>query len=158
MHMAKYFFVAIIISISCLHLMGFKPQKTFDFKIDSVKNDTSFKIYKIDSFNLYYFIYAKKQDRLYKIVSRKELVSRIGTKSPCNNELKINGEYDLVIKSLLYKPLYDSNGKEVHRLASSHVRRCVALDASTRVCLEKSDSIWDIYESKSIRGLCLAND
>ncbi|MFL9485558.1 hypothetical protein ACI6Q2_22445 [Chitinophagaceae bacterium LWZ2-11] len=107
-----------------------------------------YKVYKIDSVNNYYFIYAKRRDTLYKIVSRKEVV-------PNCTGIKLNQEYSFILSSLWTKPIVVGN-VDVSPSTTPNVT-CISLDGVTKVCLER-DSINDIFVAKNLRGLCIVND
>lgn len=106
---------------------------------------TSYYVYKVDSINTYYLIYAKKNDSLYKIVSKKESVGGC-------SEIKEKNSYDFKLKSLLKnrfkntsfpKPMGDAN------------ITCFTFEDDTQICKEKD--IFDLYFADNLKGLCLTN-
>jgi hypothetical protein len=101
-------------------------------KIDSLK------IYKIDSINNFYVIYGIKKNTRYKIVSKKEQHNNC-------NPIRPNSYYSFQLSSMLY-----TIGNI--RIAPGAPIGCVIVDTATEVCLE--DSIYDLYFSKSLKGLC----
>jgi hypothetical protein len=103
----------------------------------------NYKVYKIDSINTYYLIYAKKGDSLYKIVSKKTL------NTDCN---RIKGGNDYAFK--LHSSLTDIRigGVLVSSKQLPHVS-CYTYDDSTKICLER-DSINYLYYADNIKGLC----
>ena len=61
----------------------------------SIKNNiATYNVYKIDSINTYYLIYAKKNDSLYNIVSKKEVVKS-------GNKIQLNSSYAFNLHSSL---------------------------------------------------------
>ncbi len=110
--------------------------------------DSSYLVYKIDSVNSYYIIYAKKDGGRYKIVSKKENID----KCKC---IKINENYNFLLHSGLSSKVRIGNlsfspneTKEV---------TCFAYDKTTTICLE-GDTIKDLYYADNIKGLCFVNN
>ncbi|MFW5879713.1 MAG: hypothetical protein ACOCUV_02705 [bacterium] len=104
--------------------------------------DDSYQVIKIDSLNNYYLIYAENNDRLYKIVSRKE-DSLNGIKIQVNNYYK----FDLF-------SIRDSaptiNG--VRLLPQNYLDiECYTYDENTAICIER-DSIIELHHSRNIKG------
>lgn len=108
--------------------------------------DAKYRVTKIDTVNDYYFVYAKKQDTLYKIVSKNE-----GVGEECN-EIVIGKEYRFELESIWRKNI-KINGVNVSPSGIPHVN-CLSLDERTDVCLER-DSINDIFKSNNLKGLCI---
>ena len=106
---------------------------------------TSYKVYKIDSINTYYLIYAKKGDTLYKIVSTKEIIENC-------ERIKVNVRYDFKLHSSLSD--FKIGNVTIHQTDLNV--SCYAYDASTYICLER-DSINDLYYADNIKGLCYIN-
>lgn len=104
---------------------------------------SSYKVYKIDSINNYYLIYASRKDSLYKIVSKKETVQN------CNRIMK-NDEYEFKLHSVLTNRRI--GGKEILPQNSLLVN-CFFYDDSTSICLE-GDSIRDLHYADNIKSLC----
>lgn len=104
-----------------------------------------YKVYKIDSIDNYYLIYAKKGDSLFKIVSEKVPFIKCRT-------IKVNSEYKFELQSRLAGR--DSSGIRMLPEASSLVNGFYYGD-STIIELE-GDSIKDLYSSREIKGLCFA--
>jgi hypothetical protein len=102
-------------------------------------------VYKIDSINNYYLIYAKKTDSLYKIVSKKEKIRNC-------DFIHIGQSYGFVLESVWNHDII-INGKNVSPRMTPHIE-CVGFDNVTSICLEK-DSINDLHIAKNVRGLCL---
>ncbi len=106
-----------------------------------------YKIYKVDSINNYYILYAKKNDYIFKIISKKEVNLNC-------NAVKMNGSYNLNLKSVWE---YDTviNNKKISFSKVINVN-CLGLNDSTTICLER-DSINDLHYAENLRGLCLNN-
>jgi len=101
-----------------------------------------YKVYKIDSVNSYYLIYAKKNDSLYKIVSKKDSVN-------CSNKIRLNNNYSFMLHSLLAKSRIGNVSIDPKNMNVN----CFAFDKETFICLE-GDSIKDIYHADNVKGLC----
>lgn len=107
-----------------------------------VSDTTFFKVYKIDSVNQYYTIYARNNEAIFKIISKK------------NNEIlkarkiiKINKCYRLDPKSLLFingKPIIPAN--QINEIFGWRI------DDSTTINFE-GDSIRNLYISDRLKGL-----
>lgn len=109
----------------------------------SVKqNAASYKVYKIDSINTYYLIYAKRRDTLYKIVSKKEAAIYL-------DKIKINMSYEFKLHSSL---LNRKIGNTTILPQNSLLVNCFSYDDKTQICLE-GDSIRDLYHADNIKGL-----
>jgi len=113
--------------------------------IQSSSDSNLYKIYKIDSLNNYYLIYAKRKDTLYKIVSKKETAL---------NSIKISygGEYGLILSSIWNKSIM-IGGVNVSPSMTPNVT-CLSFDDSTKICIER-DSINDLHHAENLRGLFL---
>lgn len=106
-------------------------------------NPDTYRVYKIDSINSFYLIYAKKQDTLYKIVSRKAHLINCET-------IQINEWYPFILHSRLASRKI-GNVKIMPGLVN-----CFYYGDSTSICLEKS--IYDLYSSDNVKGLCFLKD
>ena len=103
-----------------------------------------YRIYKIDSVNTYYVIYAKKMDSIFKIISPK--VRNTGC-----SKITVGKIYKLNLYSLLFvkgKPVIPAN--LLYQLSGWSV------DDSTTINFE-GDSIRNLYQAKNLKGLCLIN-
>lgn len=100
-------------------------------------------VYKIDSVNSYYLIYARKNDSLFKIVSKK-------LKTANCKSISIGKNYDFTLRSNSYYRAL--SGKKILVLTTRSVD-CFYYDDSTRICLE-GDSITDLYKAINAKGLC----
>lgn len=107
------------------------------------KNPISYNVYKVDSINNFYLIYARKGASLYKIVSKKENVI------DCNR-IKEGGIYDFKLHTRSEDRTID--GIKVLPQNSLLVN-CFSYDDSTKICLER-DSINDLHYAENIKGLC----
>jgi len=104
-----------------------------------------YKVYKIDSINNYYLIYAKRKDSLYKIVSKKQATRN------CVN-ISLNQEYTFLLTSIWNQKII-IEGSNVSPSITPHVT-CLSFDDSTKICLEK-DSINDLFHAENVQGLCI---
>jgi hypothetical protein len=97
-------------------------------------------VYKIDSINTYYIIYAKKDSFLYKIVSK-----RI---QPGHAErILVNGKYQFNLHSITKEIKI---GEKVYKLPLNV--SCFSYSDSTKICLER-DSINELSHAENIKGL-----
>lgn len=111
------------------------------------KEESLYGVYKIDSINNYYLIYASKNDSLYKIVSSKE------KKSNCNL-IKKGSSYKFNLVSIKENaPLI--GGIKIKPINYMDVN-CYQFDKETSICKEKG--IYDLYLANNIKGLCFIND
>lgn len=117
--------------------------KNSDSKILDNNFDTSYKVYKIDSINSYYLIYAKKNDSIYKIVSKKVAIGNN------DNRININSEYFFKLHSNL-ADAHIGNMKILPQ--NSLLVNCFYYDDSTSICLER-DSINELYHADNVKGL-----
>lgn len=107
------------------------------------EDSISYKVYKIDSINSYYLIYANRKDSLYKIVSKKESVKNC-------NPIQKDHQYNFKLHSALANRRI--GGKEILPQNSLLVN-CFFYDESTSICFE-GDSIRDLHYADNIKGLC----
>jgi hypothetical protein len=108
-----------------------------------VQNPVFYKVYKIDSINNFYLIYAKKNDSLYKIVSKKEGIGNC-------NRIQEGKVYDFKLHARSENRTID--GIKILPQNSLLVN-CFSYDDSTKICLER-DSINDLHYAENIKGLC----
>jgi hypothetical protein len=101
-----------------------------------INSDSTFEILKIDSIENVYVIYAKRNDSIVKIMSKKNGLYN------CNPIIK-GGFYDLQIRSHLPKYTYqklDIGGTRYN---------------STTIYLEDTGGvIWDLFVTDNLNGLC----
>lgn len=112
-------------------------------KSESNNMNLGYKVYKIDSLNSYYLIYAKREDSFYKILSKKEYPRLC-------DQIQEGAVYKFKLHSLLKNR--QIAGKEVLPQNSLLVN-CFSFDDSTSICIEK-DSINDLHAAENIKGLC----
>lgn len=102
----------------------------------------SYKVYKIDSVNSYYLLYAKSEDSVYKIVSKKDTLRN-------ENRIQIKKSYPFNLHSILSKRQIGNN--TVLRKNSLLVN-CFYYDDSTKICLE-GKAIRDLYNADNVKGI-----
>lgn len=140
---------SILVLYFCSQNIAANNNNTLLYKRTAIqKPDSIFSIYKIDSINSYYLIYAKMNDTLYKIVSRKI------ENSYCD-KIELNKDYFLSLNSIWRKEML-IDGINVSPSVTPHVN-CLHFNDSTAICLER-DSINDLYEAKNLLGLCIKNN
>jgi len=131
----KYIQILIIILlISC------KSNNSTKEHINSNIEEDVYHVYKIDSLRNYYLVYAKKNDGLFKIVSKKQK----------NNLeiIKIGSSYKFKLT-----PIGLSNVNKNDKVMNSLDRKnpCYKFSDSTEICLERY--IGELYITKSLIGL-----
>jgi hypothetical protein len=132
----KYFaFILIILFVSCVstRVSNIHPKKN---------NESLYKVYKIDSINSYYLIYAKMGKSIYKIVSKKEAF--IGL-----NRIERNRYYYFKLHSSMTNRQI---GNTVILPQNSLLVNCFSYDDTTQICLE-SGQIRDLYYADNIKGI-----
>ena len=107
----------------------------------SGNHDTLYHVYKIDSINNFYLIYAYKRGAKYKIVSQKRHCE-------INDKILKNGYYDFDLFSIIY-------GSEDLPLHPGSVGS-IKVDSLTIISLE--DSIYDLFSAKNVKGLCFIKE
>ncbi len=138
----KFLFIILLIFIvGCSHSKLHNSSKTI--KNETV--DTLYHVYKIDSLNSYYFIYAKQKGRLYKIISKKDIKFN-------EPQLTIGGTYNFDLFSILDQKI--KIGNKVISTDPGGIISCFGLDDSTSVCKER-DSINNLYRANNLIGLCI---
>lgn len=106
-------------------------------------NKTLYQVYKIDSVGIYYLIYAKKQDSLYKIVSKKEHISK-------SLKIEENKFYNFKLHSLLKNRFKNTKFKPpMNDLDIT----CFTFEGNTEICREIQNRIFDLYYADNIKGI-----
>lgn len=118
--------------------------------ISNNEKEHEFTVFKVDSVNNYYLIYAEKEDTLYKIISQKDKLI------DCNNrKVRTNRKYNFKLYSVWNQDLY-INGVNVGLNQTPRVN-CIEYEDNTIICLEK-DSINDLHQAKNLKGLCIIEE
>jgi hypothetical protein len=106
--------------------------------------DSLFNVFKIDSINAYYLIYAKKDKSIYKIVSKKETI--IGS-------IKIEPRNRYYFK--LYSIISNRKVASTSILPqNSLLVNCYSFDDTTQICLENGQ-LRELYLVENLKGLFL---
>lgn len=131
----------VLICISCSQYKNVDNNSKFQ-----EKEREMYQVFKIDSLNNFYLIYAKKKNTFYKIVSRKEQSIN------CKNII-INGIYKFdLISNRESAPII--GGVKISPINVD----CFAFDKVTNICIERNNGINDLYVAKNIKGLCIIKD
>lgn len=125
---------------SCAQKVNTKKSGQFT---NITESDSIFTVRKIDSINNYYLIYAKRDNKWFKIVSKKENDMR-------TNRIKINNDYKFSLHSIWNQKIM-IGGINVSPSQTPHVT-CLGFDEKTAICIER-DSINDLFSSKNLKGL-----
>lgn len=131
-------FAACVLSSSC-NLQNNKRLTPSKF---ALKDSASFKVFKIDSINTYYLIYAKKGRDIFKIISRKG-------NEKCPKSISVNQLYSFSLRSILTK-----NGQQVIPPNQINEISWWQIDKNTVIRFE-GDSINNLYFADNLQGLCL---
>lgn len=111
---------------------------------------TSYKVYKIETINDYYLIYASKNDSLFKIVSKKDLsalnCSKIRLNNYYNFKLHSRRENAPVINGVKMDPV------------NYLVINCYKYDKDTEICIDAKNGIFDLYYADNVKGLCFIKE
>jgi hypothetical protein len=105
----------------------------------------SYDIYKIDSINNYYLIYAKNKTTHYKIISRKETVAN-------TTKIKVGKRYEFKLHSMWEQDSF-INGVSISLRNTPHVT-CLGFDSITNICIERP-LINDLHYTDDLKGLYL---
>lgn len=105
----------------------------------------SYRVYKIDSINTYYVIYATHANAKFKIISKKDY-------KKCSNKIQVDGQYAFHLHSLWTTPEY-INGQDVSLQNTPHIT-CMTFDDSTKICIDRDSLIYDLFTCDNINGLC----
>lgn len=112
---------------------------------NNITGEEKYKILRINIINDIFIIYAQKQDSLYKILSKKEVIIK-----PNCRELIIGNSYELELESLYPKTFL---GK--YDLSPNNLPTVSGIDFhGTKIEIER-DSILDLFIAKNLKGLCL---
>jgi hypothetical protein len=144
--MKAYIIFLLVALIACVQTQSISSNKKSTHQ--QIEDSTSlYKVYKIDSINSFYLIYARKGSSIYKIVSKKE------QNQNCNSTITMNRKYEFKLHSQSYNP---KTGKLDELPENSLLVNCFYYDDSTSICLER-DSINDLFYGDNIEGLCYKN-
>jgi len=103
----------------------------------------SLEVYKIDSINSWYLIYARRNDSLFKIVSNKH-----------DSISYQDAERILLYHFYKFKIESTTDHRKIngHEVLPQQNINCFAYDLETRICFE-GDSIRSLYMASNIKGL-----
>lgn len=113
------------------------------------QNDDSIKEYRIERItkrNNWYFIYASRNDSLFKIVSKRTADKGKYTR---HDKIRRHKKYHLILES------YSDNAPVVNgvKVVIPGYTGGFCLDSCTTVMLEPRNGIWDLYTSPNLKGL-----
>lgn len=111
------------------------------------KNDSLYEVYKIDSINTFYIVYAKRKGINFKIVSKK------ATSTSCNKIL-VGSSYNLKLKSILKQGV--KLGDKIISSSSNLLVTCFTFENNTEICREKD--INDLHHAENLIGLCFVKE
>jgi hypothetical protein len=105
----------------------------------------SYEVYKIDSVHSYYLIFAKRDDSLFKIVSKKD-------SSLAYRKIQAGQKYNLTLNSLWNQDIWIGNTNVKPSLTPNVT--CLGFDDSTSICIDREHAIYDLFVTPSLKGLC----
>lgn len=115
--------------------------------LESQRTMEEYYVYKIDSIDNYYLVYAKKQDAIFKIVSKKETLKKCDL-------IKINNSYHFDLYADSSVPLITG---EIIAPVSYYDVVCHVLENGTEICTDGKNGIYDLYYVRNLKGLCIEN-
>jgi hypothetical protein len=104
----------------------------------------SYEVYKIDSINSYFLVFARRDDSLFEIVSKKD------NSLDCK-KIRVGQQYNLALKSLWSEDRWVGN-LNVKPSLTPHVT-CLRFDDSTSICIDREHGIYDLFLTPSLTGL-----
>lgn len=118
-------------------------------KAISKENTVNLFVYKIEKKIKIFIIYAERDDKKYKIISKRVLDENCSGK-----EIEINYNYDFELTSILYNVDSVSN----KRLNPVNIidKYCITVDESTIVCTDRESGFFDLYKSNNLCGLIIS--
>ncbi|NCQ12284.1 MAG: hypothetical protein GW809_09135 [Bacteroidetes bacterium] len=142
----RIFFITVLIFHFILFACGKStvPFSTYEENIANTNNH--YEIYKIDSLNIYYIIYAKRNHNKFKILSKKD-----STDIPCDKVIRVGAAYDLELKSILQQEIHIDD--KIISSGNNLLVNCFIFEHNTRICRE--EDINDLHYALNIKGLCL---
>lgn len=108
------------------------------------KKENDYKIIDIDSINNYYLVYAKKEDSLFKIVSKKEEVKNA-------KKIELNKNYTLDLYSRKSEAP-TINGVKIAPINIIDIM-CYNYENNTQICTDRKKGIYDLYSTKNLKGI-----
>ncbi len=139
----------LLIALACKCCM-IKPVKksreitVLSNNVDSIGKE--YKVYKIDSIDNFYLLYAKSGNWSYKIISKKE------NQTKCNNVIQVSEKYDFNLKDA--KLVTVGTGDSTRNVYLFNVS-CLVYNDTTEICIEKSSNlIAGLFIAENVKGLC----
>jgi len=128
-------FVLIIIILAIVISCGISSKT---IKNNDINPLLEYEVFKIDSINDVYLSYLTRNDKLHKVLSLKEKGS-----DNCN-KISVGERYKLSLKSYF----------EDTPLTSLHIN---GIEYHGQIIEIEGDSITDLYTSRNLKGLCIAD-
>lgn len=141
------YFIIAIVCICCVVKPGEKPRKSTVFSNNMNSSAKEYEVYKIDSIDNFYLLYARKGGWSYKIISKKE------NQGECDNIIQVSKRYDLELKDAKWVTV--GRGDSTRTVYLFNVS-CLVYNDTTEICIEKNDSlIAGLFVAENVKGLCL---
>tara|TARA_R100001377_G_C3177701_1_gene105415 strand:+ start:644 stop:1069 length:426 start_codon:yes stop_codon:yes gene_type:complete len=113
----------------------------------TTEKDSLYEVYKIDSINTFYIVYAKRNGTKFKIVSKK-------ANSEHCNKIFVGSSYNLNLKSILKQEI--KLGDKTITSSSNLLVTCFTFEDNTKICRE--EDITDLHHAENLIGLCFVKD
>lgn len=135
--------IKLIIICMILHLCFLRVEDMYGQNGNSIKE---YRIDRITKMNNWYFIYASRNDSLFKIVSKRTADKGKYTR---HDKVRRHKKYHLILES------YSDNAPVVNgvKVLIPGYTGGFCLDSCTTVMLEPQNGIWDLYISPNLKGL-----
>lgn len=133
----------LIVIIFLIAMISYSQTKNAPNKFDFKENTLPFyEVFKIDSLNNFYMIYGRKDNSIYKIISKKENIKNC-------NIIRVNHKYQFDLKS------HSSQAPIINgvKLYAPNVD-CYAFSEKTTICLERNIGVYELYYADNAKGLC----
>lgn len=134
--MKKVLFIAFFFLVSCAGNKKTRENIDVNDKHQSIVVNKKYKIVKIDSTKNLYIFYAKNNDSIFKLLSEKL------ENNKCEFIIRKNEYYNLKIQTIFSPNLIQKSEMSHYKFKSSIIK------------LGTDDSVWDLFVSENINGLC----
>lgn len=131
-------------------------QSSFAAKFNLVANEDSsvyiippkiYRIMKIKEEKKFYIIYAKRDEKIYKIVSIKDTIN-------CSKKHQIHRHKEYLLALESYFARYDRNGMRLPHPGETGASGLWFWGVTVYI-EETENNVWDLFNSPNLRGLCI---
>lgn len=107
-------------------------------------------VYRIDSLNSFYLIYAQLNGKSYKIISQKEAF-------PYGESIIVGSTYSLNLISVVEQLASGADKSTTFNGFGMNNIKCLDYDKGTSICIEEENGIYDLHAALNIRGLLVVD-